>query len=112
MRIAIYASTFVVAATLAGCMSQQQYLQEMQPSAMETAQRRGRFELECPDATATLLSSKVIELPIGPFGGGGDRAEYTIGVSGCGRRSVYLAVCSQAGNCNALDNSRGGVLGR
>jgi len=106
MRISIYACLFAAACTLAGCTTQQEYLQQIQPTAIETAERRGRFELECPDATATVLSSKVLELPFGPFGGGGDRAEYTIGVSGCGRRTVYMAICTAPGNCNAQDNSR------
>lgn len=100
-RIALFAA----AAALSGCMTNQEFLQGIEPSALETAQRRGRFELNCPDASATLLSSKVIELPIGPFGGGGDRAEYTVGVHGCDRRAVYIAICTAPGNCNALDNS-------
>jgi hypothetical protein len=34
--------------------------------------------------------------------GGIERAEYTIGVEGCGKRSVYMAVCPDANNCNAF----------
>lgn len=31
--------------------------------------------------------------------------EYTVGVSGCGKRAVYLTICRDAENCNALGDS-------
>ena len=64
----------------------------VQDIAIETAVRRGRFEMSCPDATGTVLSSNVLE-PIAWRGI--ERNEYTIGVSGCGRKSTYIVICPQ-----------------
>ena len=33
------------------------------------------------------------------------RAEYTIGVRGCGRQSIYVTICIDNENCNALADS-------
>jgi hypothetical protein len=63
-----------------------------QPLAVESALTRGKFELACPEATATVLSSQIIE-PIVRFGGY-ERAEFTIGVAGCGKRQTYIVVCA------------------
>jgi hypothetical protein len=63
-------------------------------------------ELDCEQAQAQVLSEKVITPPVGPFDGGGiDRAEYTIGVRGCGKHVVYLTICRDQANCNALSDS-------
>src|SRR5262249_60980516 len=74
-------SLVTLAATLAvsGCMSQAQFLNNMQPAAIQNAEARGRFELNCPNATATVLSREVVQPVIpGPFVGRGlQRAECT-----------------------------------
>jgi hypothetical protein len=75
---------------LAGCQSQSQILASEQAVATQTAVRRGQFELGCQQATGTILSSNVLQ-PV--LWGGEERAEYTVGVSGCGKRSVYVVVC-------------------
>jgi hypothetical protein len=75
---------------LAGCQSQSQILASEQEVATQTAVRRGQFELGCPEATGSVLSSNMLQ-PV--LWGGEERAEYTIGVSGCGKRSVYVVVC-------------------
>jgi hypothetical protein len=41
------------------CQSQQQIVDEMQADATHVAQRRGAFELNCPAATATVLSKEM-----------------------------------------------------
>ena len=46
------------AASAAGCTSDQQYLEQGQNEATTTALERGRFELNCPAATATVLSCR------------------------------------------------------
>jgi hypothetical protein len=46
--------TAVVAIT--GYVSQAQFLNNMQAMAVQNAEVRGRFELNCPNATATVLS--------------------------------------------------------
>lgn len=89
-----------VALAAAGCQSQQQIVDSMQPDAMHVAQRRGAFELNCPAATAELLSKEMIQSPVvvmNPRFAPPDRAEYTIGVAGCGKRATYLVVCADGG---------------
>ena len=83
-------------AAVAGCMSQQQMLQQRQPTAIDTALQRGRFDLNCPAATATVLSSDFINPAIqGPWVSGLQRLEYTIGVEGCGQRTTYIVICQE-----------------
>jgi hypothetical protein len=85
---------------LSACVSQAQILDNMQPLAIQNAEARGRFELNCPDATATVLSREMVQ-PVmqGPFMGAGlERAEYTVGVSGCGVRKTFVVICPQGGD--------------
>ena len=66
--------------------------------AVETAVSRGRFELNCSTVTPTVLSREVVEPAIeGPRVYGIDRAEYTIGVSGCGDRKTFVVICPDGG---------------
>jgi len=90
----------IVAASVifSACESQQQMVNEMQADAMHVAQRRGAFELNCPAATAQVLSNEMIQSPItNPRWAPPQRAEYTVGVSGCGQRATYLVVCTEGG---------------
>ena len=41
-----------------GCATQTQLLDNKQSSALQTALNRGRFELNCPAATGTIISEK------------------------------------------------------
>jgi hypothetical protein len=82
-----------------GCATQQQFLDQIQPTALGAAQSRAQFELNCPSVTTSILSRKIIQ-PV--WARGIERAEYTIGVDGCGKRSVYMAVCPDSSNCNAF----------
>ncbi len=95
-------SIVVLAVMLAasGCVSQAQFLNNMQPAAIQNAEARGRFELNCPSATATVLSREVVQPVIqGPFVGGGlQRAEYTVGVAGCGARKTFVVICPEEGD--------------
>ena len=91
---------FVFLAVLAvtGCVSQSQFLDGKQPMAMQTAARRGQFEMNCPEATPTLISREVIQPALqGPWLNGIQRAEFTIGVSGCGQRSTFVVICPDGG---------------
>jgi hypothetical protein len=104
----------VLAAVASGCMTQQQQLAEQQPTAVQTALQRGRFDMNCPQATATVLSSDFINPAVqGPWVAGMSRVEYTIGVEGCGQRDVYVVIC-QAGNetCFAANGRRDGAFGQ
>lgn len=90
----------ISAAMLAtGCASGPPFIDAMQPEALSMATRRAQFELNCPAATSQMLSRETVEPLVfaGPL-----RAEYTIGVAGCGQRATYIVICSQNGsNCFA-----------
>jgi hypothetical protein len=90
---------------IAGCQTTAQMLDASQATAIQTAQNRARFEMNCSDATATVLSRTYVQGPNGNFAygpqiRGTDFAEYTIGISGCGRRDTMNVVCQPgAGEC-------------
>jgi hypothetical protein len=75
---------------LAGCQSDAQILASEQATATQVATRRGQFEMSCPQATGTILSSNMLQ-PV--VWGGMERAEYTVGVEGCGQRRTYIVLC-------------------
>jgi hypothetical protein len=80
----------------AGCATQQQQLANRQSGAMEAALQRGRFDLNCPSATATVLSQDYIQPAMqGPWVGGLNRLEYTVGVAGCNQRTTYVVMCQE-----------------
>ncbi len=88
----------VLCTSLYGCASQQQLVDRMQPKAVQVAQKRGAFELDCPAATAEVLSKELMQsAAAGPLLRSPERAEYTVGVAGCGKRATYLAVCTVGG---------------
>jgi hypothetical protein len=79
-----------------GCATQQQQLAQRQPEAEQAALQRGRFDLNCPTATATVLSSDYIQPAInGPWVNGLNRVEYTVGVAGCNQRTTYVVMCQE-----------------
>lgn len=94
------AALLVCAASLSGCMTDQQFLAQNQSAAIDATVSRARFELNCPDVTASLLSSKVTQ-----FAYANNRTEYTIGVRGCGRQAVYITYCLTSDTCNALSDT-------
>lgn len=100
VRLALIATVAV-----GGCASQSQMLDNKQAMAMQTALTRGKFDLNCPQATAELLSREVTQPAVqGPWVSGIQRAEYTVGVSGCGQRTTFLVLCPQGGeSCFAGD---------
>ena len=68
----------------------------LQPSAVEVAQQRGASELGCPAATTDIISKHAIEEPqTNGWYQFPKRAEYTIAVSGCGKRTTYLVACNK-----------------
>ena len=83
---------------LAGCASDQQLLANDQVNAVQVAVRRGQFEMSCPSATGTMLSNTLLQ-PV--LWNGIERAEYTVGVQGCGQKSTYVVVC-QVGSASCL----------
>ena len=69
------------------------------PAALQTAESRAKFELNCPNVTASILSQKVVE---GLRVAG---SEHTIGVRGCGKEAVYLTYCRDPEDCNAFSQT-------
>ncbi len=83
---------------MTGCVSQTQFLDSKQSMATQTALSRAQFEMNCPEATADIISREVIQPALrGPYVGGIQRAEYTVGVSGCGKRSTFVVICPDGG---------------
>ena len=83
---------FIVTLLLAaGCASGPPFIDQAQSEAMSVAQRRAAFEFNCPAATAQVINRETLQ-PIS-FRFGIERAEYTIGVSGCGKRATYVVMC-------------------
>jgi hypothetical protein len=98
MRRSFAISTVVVAALFGGCQSQQQMVDEMQADATQVAKQRGKFELDCPTATAQVLSKEMIQSEVmNPRWAPPQRAQYTVGVAGCDKRATYLVVCAEGG---------------
>jgi len=95
----------------ASCATGPQYLDKMQPQAVDLAQRRGAFEMNCPAATAQMLSRQELQPLVDTFRYSGPmRAEYTVGVSGCGKRVTYIVICpnNNSGSCFAGAGRMGG----
>src|SRR5262245_28141592 len=93
-------SLFLLASAVvaAGCASGPPFIDAAQPVAVATAQRRAAFEFNCPGATGQVLSREIVQSPLeytrfAPP----ERAEYTIGVAGCGQRQTFLVVCTDGG---------------
>jgi hypothetical protein len=98
MSIRLAFATLAAAVAVAGCQTQQQMVDQMQGEAAHVAQRRAAFELNCPGATASVLSSEMIQSPMmNPRFAPPQRAEYTVGVAGCGQRATYLVICAVDG---------------
>ena len=95
---------------LVGCASQSDFLDSKQSIAVDTAMSRAKFEMSCPAAQGSVLSRQYIQAPMaGPrmVAVGVNRAEYTIGASGCGQRLTYVVVCSEGTEgCVAGDGRR------
>jgi len=87
---------------LASCESTTQVLNQEQVAAIQVAVNRGQFEMSCPSATGVVLSRNLIQPVLnGPLVSGPQRAEYAIGVSGCGKKGTYIALC-QVGSTSCV----------
>jgi len=95
-----------------GCTSQTEFLDNKQPIAMQTALSRARFALNCPAETGTVLSREVVQPSLqGPLVSGIQRAEFTIGVEGCGERKTYVVICPE-GEEGCFATGPGNFIGR
>lgn len=104
MRSLSVFSILISTLALPACQSDAQLLAASQSSAVQTAVARGQFEMNCPQATGQVLSSNMLQ-PVAYRGV--ERAEYTVGVEGCGKRETYMVVC-QVGSpsCVAAQSRR------
>jgi hypothetical protein len=99
----------VSATLLAGCASGPPFIDQAQPEAVVLAQRRAAFELNCPTVSTQVLSRETLQ-PIS-FRFGVERAEYTIGATGCGKRATYVVICpDQPGSTCFAAAGRDGIL--
>ena len=93
-----------------GCQSTAQIMASEKDKAVTVAVQRGRFELACPQATGTVLSSNMLN-PVAWRGL--ERAEYTVGVEGCGKRATYVVVCQvDSPNCFAASGQQNRLITR
>jgi hypothetical protein len=94
----MHRAIFVAAslALLAGCESTEQQLDAQQAQAVQTAVQRVGFDMNCPSATGQVLSRQMLQPVSIRFGV--ERAEYTVGVDGCGQRQTIVVVCPQDGS--------------
>src|SRR5262249_29049805 len=107
MRNSIVWIPLIATVALAGCTSQTQMLDNKQAMALQTALSQGKFDLNCPQAQAEVLTREVTQPAIqSPWLSGIQRAEYTVGVTGCGQRASFLVLCPQGGeSCFATSPS-------
>jgi hypothetical protein len=81
---------------VSGCQSEAQQMDAQQQQAVDTALQRVKFDMNCPSATGQVLSRQMIAPVSIRFGV--ERAEYTVGVEGCGQRQTIVVVCPQDGS--------------
>jgi len=90
--------TLIAVLFLMGCAWQGKFLDSKQDLAVQTALSRGQFDMNCPEVTPTIISREVVQPSLqGPWVYGINRAEYTIGVTGCGRRETFVVLCPDGG---------------
>lgn len=91
----------VFCTVLFGCATTE-LSEKLQPDALRVAQQRGATDLGCPAATAEVTTKKTIEAPqTTGWHESPSQAEYTTGVTGCGKRTSYLVTCNKLGVCEA-----------
>ena len=109
MKATMHVVLAVAAVAIAGCQSTPDWMKSMEPKALQAAEKRGRFELNCPAATATILNEQDVQPEIRAVRfQAPDRAVFTIGLQGCNKRATYVVVCPAdgSGNCFAADGQR------
>ena len=94
-----------------GCASGPPFIDQMQPEAVSMAVRRGQFEMNCPAATGEMLSRETLQPLVQTFRySGPQRAEYTVGVSGCGQRATYVVICPDNGSLSCYAGGSRNVI--
>lgn len=85
--------TFCATLVIGGCASQSGFISGKQDPAIQSALARGRFDLTCPNATASVISSNYLPKAESGDWKGLERAEFTIGVVGCDKKAAYVVTC-------------------
>lgn len=100
-------SSIAAAVVLSAC-SNVPLTTQKEPMAIDAALSRARFDMNCPAATATVLSKQLVESQVRPSRFGGvERAEFTIGVAGCDKRQTLVVICAaDTDGCFAADGVR------
>lgn len=87
----------------AGCASGPPFIDQIQPEAINMAVRRGQFEMSCPAASGEMISRETLQPLVQTFRyTGPERAEFTIGVSGCGQKATYIVICPDNGSMSCF----------
>lgn len=75
------------------------------PRAVETAETRARYDLQCPDAKGQVVASQLLPAKQAPPPLGSPDAlphtQFDIGISGCGTPRKVTVLCSQEDGCFA-----------
>lgn len=105
MSVHLKYAALILPAFLVGCgPNSAQFLQEMEPEAIASAEHRGAFEMNCPSAKGTLLSDQTMRPALQTFVVSGPyRAVYNVGVAGCGKRTTYQVICPNNGSKACFD---------
>jgi hypothetical protein len=90
-----YAPALTALLIAGGCASGPSFVDTMQSKAMSMAESQAQFALSCPNATGSVLNSQELQ-PL--VFGGPMRAEYSIGVAGCDKRTIVKVLCSENNN--------------
>jgi len=97
-KVYVFLAIIVVSISM-GCATQQQFLDSNQSMAIQTVMGRAQFEMNCQELTPVVISREVVQPALqGPWVGGIQRAEYTIGMQGCGKRATFVVICPEGGN--------------
>ncbi len=85
----------IVGASIAvtGCATQSGFIADKKDPAVSSALSRGRFDLSCPAATASVISSNYLPKAESGEWKGLERAEFVVGVTGCDKKAAYIVVC-------------------
>jgi len=89
----------IAVVALTGCATSSQFLDSNQNMAIQTVLSRAQFEMNCQELTPVVISREVVQPALqGPWVNGIQRAEYTIGATGCGKRATFMVICPEGGN--------------
>lgn len=89
----------LVAIAAMGCATKppSQFIVNKQNIAIETALKKGRAVMNCPEATGAVLSRTVDRSPLdGPWDDDPHRTDFTVGVAGCNKYVEFLVICPLA----------------